>query len=473
MRKEELKSRVLGAASGLFLTIPQIWMIAAPLQLIAFLPLLYLASKQETTYLKMLHAGVYMGIFYILPQAYVLRMPLIITLILFVELILIFSIFSLISYRLLCKTTLLSAFAVGALFVLLDWINFTVVPIWGMAQSIVRPWSAYPELISFVSLTGLTGITFLIVSLQSIAVNAVVCPKKKRTYIAAAGVLLFFAIVVNIVLQRTEPTEPLEKVKVSAIGWTEDDNRADYPKDTNSLYAQLVKKAAQEGSKIVVSPELGFYAGSGDISQWLVNFQEIAKENNIALVIGVASEKSNKAIIIGQDGEVLDDYIKTHLTPFENYKKGDGKPVIVTIDGKKTGIMICHDDNFTDISRKYGQKGVSLIAVPTLDWSQVKNAHFQSSINRAIESNYAIIRACHNGISAIISPKGEIMKKMDHLKEGSGIITADVPLYSGVTLFSLLGHWPIMPCFILLLIYITKEIRSRVSSVKHMKDLNT
>ena len=187
----------------------------------------------------------------------------------------------------------------------------------------------------------------------------------------------------------------------------------------------------------------------------------------------MASEKSNKAIIIGQDGEVLDDYIKTHLTPFENYKKGDGKPVIVTIDGKKTGIMICHDDNFTDISRKYGQKGVSLIAVPTLDWSQVKNAHFQSSINRAIESNYAIIRACHNGISAIISPKGEIMKKMDHLKEGSGIITADVPLYSGVTLFSLLGHWPIMPCFILLLIYITKEIRSRVSSVKHMKDLNT
>ncbi|MBN1974059.1 MAG: hypothetical protein JW787_10505 [Sedimentisphaerales bacterium] len=468
MRKEELKSRVLGAASGLFLTIPQIWMVAAPLQLIAFIPVLYLASKKDTTYGKMIYAGVYMGIFYVLPQVYVLRMPLIITLILFAELILIFSIFSLLSYRLLHKPTLLSVFAVGALFVLLDWINFTAVPIWGMAQSIVRPWSAYPELISFVSLTGLTGIAFLIVSLQSLAVNAVVCPKKKRTYVAAAGVLLF-AIALNIVLQRTEP---VEKVKVSAMGWTEDSNSIDYPKDANSLYAKLVKKAAQEDSKIVVSPELGFYTGSGDISQWLVNFQKIAKENNIALVIGVASENSNIAVIIGPDGEVLDDYTKTHLTPFEDYKKGDGKPVIVTIDGKKTGVMICHDDNFTDISRKYGRKEVSLIAVPTQDWSQVKNAHFQSSINRAIESNYAVIRACNNGISAIISPKGELIKKMDHLIEGSGIITGEVALYSCETIFSLLGHWPIVPCLILLLFYTAGEVRPRISFVKHRHGLN-
>ena len=150
MKKEEIKSRLLGAASGLLLTIPQIWSVAAPLQLVAFLPVLYLASKKETTYGKMIYAGVYMGIFYVLPQAYVLRMPLMITLILFAELILIFSVFSLISYRLLRKPTIFSAFIIGALFLLLDWVNFTFVPIWGMAQSIVRPWSAYPMLISFV-----------------------------------------------------------------------------------------------------------------------------------------------------------------------------------------------------------------------------------------------------------------------------------------------------------------------------------
>ncbi|MBN2590435.1 MAG: hypothetical protein JXA96_11285 [Sedimentisphaerales bacterium] len=462
MKNRELKSRILGAASGLSLTIPQIWMVAAPLQLVAFIPVLYLASRKDSTYNRMIHTGVYMGIFYVIPQACVLQMPLIITLILFAELILVFSAFSLISFRLLRRPTLLSMFAIGALLVVLDWINFSAIPIWGMAQSIVRPWSAYPELVSFVSLTGLTGIVFLIVCLQALAVNAVVCPKKKRTYIAAGCALLLFAIAVNIVLQRTEPSEPVKKIIVSAMGWTEDSNSVTYPEDSNSLYAKFVKQAAQEDSKIVVSPELGFYTGTGDVNQWLVNFQEIAKNNNIALVIGVDFQRSNKAIIINSDGQVSGCYTKTHITPFEYYEKGDGTTVIAPIEGINVGVMICHDDNFTDISRRYGRQHAAIVAVPTLDWSQVKNAHFQSSINRAIESNYAIIRACHNGISAIISPKGKIIKKMDHLTEGSGIITAEVPLYAGTTLFSLWGHWPIVPCFILLLIYVTKEIITRI-----------
>ena len=460
---------MLGAASGLLLTIPQIWSVAAPLQLVAFLPVLYLASKKETTYGKMIYAGVYMGIFYVLPQAYVLRMPLMITLILFAELILIFSVFSLISYRLLRKPTIFSAFIIGALFLLLDWVNFTFVPIWGMAQSIVRPWSAYPMLISFVCITGVTGIAFLIVTLQSLAVTSITYPKNKIKYILTAMILIFGFISVNLVLQSKKP---IGKIKVSAMGWVDDSNGVSYPEDANSLYAKLVQKAAQEDSQMVVSPELGFYSGLGDISQWLIKFQEIAKENNIALVIGVASEKANKAIVIGSDGQVLGNYTKTHLTPFENYIKGDGKPVIVSIDGKKTGVMICHDDNFTDLSRIYGQKQVSMVAVPTLDWSQVKNAHLQSSINRAIESNYAVVRACRNGISAIISPQGKMIKKMDHLTEGSGIITAEVPLYSGKTLFSSLGHWLVVPCLILLLFYMVGEVRSRMSLGKHRHGLN-
>lgn len=469
MEKEEIKSRFFGAASGLLLTIPQIWSVAAPLQFVALLPVLYLASKKDTTYRRMLFAGVYMGLFYILPQAFVIRMPLVITLILSCELILLFTVFSLLSYRLLRKPGIFSAFIIGALFVLLDWVNFTFVPIWGMAQSIVRPWSAYPMLISFVCITGVTGITFLIVTLQSLAVNSITSPKNKIKYILTAMVLIVGFISVNLVLQSEKP---IGKIKVSAMGWADDSNSVSYPKDANSLYAKLVRKAAQENSQMVVSPELGFYSGSDDISPWLVKFQEIAKENNISLVIGVASESTNKAIIIGADGQVLGNYTKTHLTPFENYTKGDGKPVIVSIDGKNIGVMICHDDNFTDLSRIYGQNQVSMVAVPTLDWLQVKNAHLQSSINRAIESNYAVVRACRNGISAIISPKGKLIKKMDHLTEGSGIITAEVPLYSGKTLFSSLGHWPVVICLVLLLFYMVGEVRSRMSFVKHIHGLN-
>ncbi len=470
MQKEGFKSLIYGAASGLLLAIPQNWFIFAPIQLVALLPVLYLAAKKEANYRQMFYAGLSMGIFYLLPQAYVLQFPLLMSLILSFEWIFIFSAFIILSHRLLRRQIVFSAFAVGALFVLLDWINFTAVPFWGIAQTVVRPWSAYPKFISFICITGLTGIAFLIVTLQSLIVNIIVYPGRKIRFVSTAAILVLVFITANIVLQSGKA---VDRIKVSAIGWPEDSNRISYPDDANSLFARLVEKAAQEGSKIVVSPEMGFIDNSEENSQWFENFMKIARKNNIFLVTGVFSQNLSKAFIYGPDGQTLGEYTKTHLTPLDKYEKGDGKLFNFSINGINTGIMICNDDNFTDFSRSYGRKQTALVVVPTWDWQPVKNAHFQSSINRAIESNYAVIRACYNGISAIISPRGEIMKKMDHLKEGSGIITADVPLYSGVTLFSLLGHWSIVPCFILLLIYIVKEIKSGVSSVNHTKGLNT
>ncbi len=467
MNKEEWKSGIYGAASGLLLTMPHIWAIAAPLQLMALFPVLYLASRPTTKYRRMIYAGVYMGIFYVLPQACVLRMPLWITLILFAELIILFSIFALLCYLLFHKPTLAGAIAVGASLVLIDWVNFTAIPIWGVAQSIVRPWSRYPKLISFVSVTGLTGIIFLLGALQALIVSMIAGRKQRKKNVFAAFVLIFTFMAVDLILQSQEPED---KIIVSAIGWKDDSNSVSYPEDSNSLYARLVRKAALESSKLVVSPELGFYNVSGDENKWLLNFRDIAEENNISLVIGAALQQSNKAIFIGPDGRVLGEYTKTHLTPFENYKKGDGKPVTALISGINTGVMICHDDNFTDLSRRYGRQGVSLMAIPTLDWLQVKDAHLQSSINRAIESNYAIVRACCNGISAIISPKGEVLNKMDHLAEGPGIITAQVPVYSGRTLFSLFGHWPVVPSFVFLLAFLAGEIKSKIWSAKRTPD---
>jgi apolipoprotein N-acyltransferase len=353
------------------------------------------------------------------------------------------------------KHSILGSFAIGATLVLLDWFNFTAVPLWGMAQSIVRPWSGYPLLISFVSVTGLTGIIFLLGTLQSLFVNIVFRPEKRKAFILVTMIMLSAFIAVNFIYQSEKATG---KIKVTAMGWNDSNNVA-YPGEPNSLYAMLVRQASQDNSKIVVSPELGFYNQVADFNEWLLKFQDIAKESKITLVIGTSLQRANVAIIIDPDGSISGRYTKTHLIPFEGFEKGDGQPVIVSIDGTNTGVMICHDDNYTDLSRRYGREKVTLMAVPTFDWAQVKNEHLQSSISRAIESKYAIIRACQNGISAIISPKGEILKKKDHFKEGPGIITAEVPLYSGVTIFSRFGHWPVPLSLIFLLAFILSEMK--------------
>ena len=474
MNKGDWTSRIYGAASGLLLAIPHIWSIAAPLQFIAFLPVLYLTARKATSYRRMIYTGVYMGIFYVLPQAFVLRMPLWITLILFADLIIVFSIFTLLSHRLLRNPTLAGTIALGASLVLLDWANFTLFPIWGTAQSIVRPWSRYPGLISFVCVTGITGIIFFMGTLQGLIINIASCKKRRVRFVSAAMFIIFAYAATDVFAQHQKPDN---KIIVSAIGWSEnlsgDNDIVYYPEDSNSLFVRLVKEAVQRNSKLVVSPELGFYSSSGNTEKWLQNFKGIAKDNKIFLAIGYfcAEKKENRLILIDSDGRVLGEYTKTHLIPYrEKYEKGDGKTVIALVGGIKTGMMICQDDNFTDLSRKYGKQKVSLMLVPTKDWQQVKNAHFQNSINRAIESNYAVVRASLNGISAIVSPKGKVLRKMDHLAEGTGIITAEVPLYKGDTLFSRLGHWPVIPSIVFLIVFFAKDIRFRERYLKSTSD---
>jgi apolipoprotein N-acyltransferase len=134
------------------------------------------------------------------------------------------------------------------------------------------------------------------------------------------------------------------------------------------------------------------------------------------------------------------------LTPFEDYLKGTGQPIVVVIDGVSVGVMICQDDNYTDISRRYGMQPTAVLAIPTNDWITIRNAHLQNTIHRAIESRFAIVRAASNGISAIISPKGQVLAIKDHCIDGPGLIVADVPIYEQRTIFSRFGHWFVAVC---------------------------
>ena len=85
--KKEGFCRIAGAASGLLLAIPNFYPILAPIQIFALLPILYLGARRENKYSNIITAGIYMGLFYTLPQMIVLRMPIPITLILLVHLV--------------------------------------------------------------------------------------------------------------------------------------------------------------------------------------------------------------------------------------------------------------------------------------------------------------------------------------------------------------------------------------------------
>ncbi|HBG27334.1 MAG: hypothetical protein A2Y10_13600 [Planctomycetes bacterium GWF2_41_51] len=464
--KNEMMCRLTGAVSGLLLAIPNIYPVLAPMQVFALIPVLYIGAKRENSFSKIFTAGIYMGLFYTLPQMVTLRMPIPITMILIAHLVIIMIVLAVGSAWLIRRNNIWGAFATGAFLVILDWINFTAIPLWGTAQSIVRPWSQYPYLIQFSSLTGITGIIFVLGTIQALIVGAIINPQMKRRWLSASIIIVIIFAIADFVILAQQPTG---KIKVAAIGWaTKDFKNVEYAQTEEGFEELFIKpaiKAAGAGAKLIVSPEMGFYINDYDRDEWQEKFQKIAGEYNVFLAVGYfdASRKLNQLMFITPCGKEPTEYSKTYLIPFyEKCGKGDGKLYIIDADGISFGGMICHDDNFTRLSREYGRHKTGIIAVPTMDWATVKSTHLQNSIHRAIESRYAIVRATMNGISAIVAPDGRVLAKLDHFKKGAGVIVAEVPVYnSSATIFSMAGHWPVAVGAIFLIIFVTLTIRSK------------
>jgi len=454
--------RVTGAVSGLLMTAGNIKGALAPLQAVALIPLFYLGASPKARWRDILTAGLYMGFGYILPQLVTLRFPISVTLVLLVHFTILMIALTAGSAYLLRrrKGTIVSSFAVGALLVVLDWANFTVLPMWGEAQSLGRSWSSYPYLILFTSITGITGIIFVLGTLQALIVNFVILPKLRARSFAAAIILLaiFGAANLNV---RSE--KPVDKLKVAAVGWTLAGSADDIDPQTEEgfdcLFARPVAKAAEAGARLVVSGELGFYIDKLNRGRWLERFGDIARRHKVFLAIGYLNAELNedRLLFVNPEGKVVSEYTKTYLTPFEDYHRGTGQINLIEIEGVRVGGMVCHDDNFTSLSRKCGRNRTGVVVVPTLDWPQVKIAHLQSSIHRAIESRYTVVRAAINGISAIISPTGEVLTK-DHFTDGPGVIIAEVPIYSSRTIFNIVGHWPVVVSALFLAVIVVRNV---------------
>jgi len=449
MKPTGMVSGVAGAASGLLLTTTQLFPATAPLQLVAFLPMLFVLSLRDLRKRDVARAGLYAGAFYSLPQTLAMRMPLVITLALLLHITVLMIVLAFISWRLIHQRGHIAALGIGSAFVIIDWLNFTVLPFWGTAQSFARPWSSYPSLIGFVSFTGITGIFFACGAFQAMVVKYFgkhhhFC----RQSIATAAVLALF-LLLGCVIGNVKDSP--ETITVAAVGWTHADltknGNVNTDKGFEALCERMVQEAKRNDARLVVFSELAFHF-KNENDYRLSRLKDVARRNDVFIATGYSNgeDSRNRMLFIDPEGTVVANYTKTFLTPFDNSTKGDGTLAMIDIDKAKAGGMICQDDNFTKLSRGYGRHGVNVVAVPTYDWLAVKDAHLQSSIHRAIESHYSVVRATCNGISAIIGPDGKILAKRDHFKDGAGIVVADVPIASGKTLFSLMGNWLVGLC---------------------------
>ncbi len=421
---------------------------AWPLQAVALLPWLFVLEKWVSRPRQALLAGLLVSLAFNLPLSLLLRFPPALAAGLGLYLSLILMLMSLGIWLALRAPGVTGALGAAAAALLVEMIDFSVLPMWGTAQSFVRVWTAAPWAVQFSALAGVPGVVFALVAAQALMLRLLLHSRGRAR--AAAGLLVLMAAVgtLDALLWSREPAA---KLKVAAMGWTRAQLSERGARGPSTLlervYRPFLEEAVAAGARVVVSPEVGFFLSPEVKPAVMRELSLLARKHGRWLAVGYFDQArdDNRIAFFDPTGKLRGEYAKTHLIPLmEDYRAGDGQLVILEAGGARLGGMICQDDNFTDLARAHGRRKAQLLAVPTNDWIYVKEYHLENSIYRALENRYGVVRAASNGISAIISPKGELLARRDHFSQGPGIITAEMPLEEGGAPYSITGDWPLV-----------------------------
>ena len=199
-----------------------------------------------------------------------------------------------------------------------------------------------------------------------------------------------------------------------------------------------------------------------DYKEFQDAFYRNFKFNSKYLLLGSIIENDNgyfnSAILINSEYKIQDLYSKNKLMIFGEFyplknilstimpiyrefvelKRGEIK-VVKTAGGLILGIVICYEDLFEDNAAQLAQLNSEiLINLTNGKWygdTLATYQHLMLAIPRAIENRRFLVRSTYNGVSAIISPKGEIINKIP--KNKVGYISNNVSLIRAKSFYSI------------------------------------
>jgi apolipoprotein N-acyltransferase len=324
------------------------------------------------------------------------------------------------------------------------------------------PWSylGYSQykllpLIQIADLTGVYGISFLVVAVNSVIADFILLQKRRKriplyptvpTYLGASLLLIIFVGTLSYGYYRLKEQDEGKTLNVAIIqGNIEQDKKWDKPYQNTvfTTYLTLTRQVSDEKPDLIVWPETAvpFIFGSDKaFTERLIRFQ---KDNKIPLLFGSILVKSvedrryrlsNGAVLLNRNGKVIYSYDKIHLVPFGEYiplknilffigRLVEGIGTYVpgnTYDSAHTTIgtfpvVICYELIFPSLVRNFFLEGGDFLITITNDaWfgnTIGPIQHFYTGVFRAIENRKPVVRAANTGISGYIDSKGRIIAK--------------------------------------------------------------
>ncbi len=334
---------------------------------------------------------------------------------------------------------------------------------------------------SFVSLFGVTGLTFFVIFSNLFIMHIFLNRKKIRWFpYLVFGFLLFLVSIsfINIPTKRYHQELSLKnkkKINLLLVQRAINFEVPDFFRELEEfmLYSKDIKDYHPD---LIVWPESAVPIRLSRYPHIERLIKDLPKKIGAYLVFGTyeGSEnggKYNQAVVFSPDGKRIKVYSKIKIIPFfegppnshflvekgypfkdRNFVKGEGLKLF-TIKGRNFGILICSEVLFPFVTRKLREKGTDAEIVLSNEISLPK-IYSLLLLNvaryRAIENRVFVIRVNTTGYSALISPFGDIIKALPYGKKDT--LKAEMPnLFLYPTFYSRYGISPIVLSFLFLI----------------------
>jgi apolipoprotein N-acyltransferase len=372
---------------------------------------------------------------------------------------------------------------------LLEWLRtwiFTGFP-WNLLA--ITQWRQL-GIIQIASITGIYGVSFLIIFMNLAIANTGINIYKKIKYNLGSNgfrtiTLSLYTAILLILLafyfgicraEETNMAVPKVNLKVGVV-------QGDIPQirfyseeeaeDALKIYTELSEKILPAKPDILIWPESAVpqpLRGGGWLSlKYRNNLAYLIRTYKTPILLGSIDysfknndqiEFYNSAFLLNKSGKIAEKYNKMHLvpwgeyTPFENLfpfkyfypwiKKtfGMGRSCTpgtrnVVFDLKKNvraSVLICYEDVFPNIGREHVLNGANLLVTITNDaWFPTKDEleqHMAQAVFRAVENNRPMIRNGNCAGTCVIHPNGMITNSIFFKKNSAGELVSD-PAHKG------------------------------------------
>ena len=316
------------------------------------------------------------------------------------------------------------------------------------------PWASlgycqyrYHDLAQLAEVTGVYGISAIVVLFNVVTLTVIAerGPGLRRLVPALVLLTLLMTVVPFAGGRRAAGLahRSAGHLRVALVqGNVEQDHKWDpaYQDETLRRYRDLTRAASDERPDLVVWPETAtpfFFQEPGPLRQDIL---DLAREERAYLLFGSpayqqtehgALQELNRAYLVSPDGRELGTYDKIQLVPFGEYVPfqsvlffvqrlvvaiGDVvpgvDPVVFPLPAGRFGVLICYEDIFPALTRRFVARGADFLVNVTNDaWFGRTSApyqHLAQATLRAVENRVPLVRVANTGISAVIDSDGRI-----------------------------------------------------------------